>query len=272
MDLLSNLKNRSFLVAAVLCFAVGVSAQDSTSVPQPTPQTAALETKQDKSQKTVNEAAKPENSSVQKIEDDETAQVVNYYVNYLKEYRLGPEDVISVEVFGQPNYSKAGITIPPTANIAYPLIPGGVWVGGKTTEQVAKDIAKKLDEYIIEPQVTVSLEKVGSARYAVMGDVPQPGVRLMTRKVTAMSALMEAGGTLPTGSMKKAVIYRNNNTGGYAQVAVNLDDVRKGKTNDVELQPGDQLFIPGNKMKTFNSVLDTVTKASSFRLLFGFPF
>lgn len=203
---------------------------------------------------------------------DETAQVTNYYVNYLKEYRLGPEDVISVDVFAQPNYSKAGIYIPPTAVISYQLIPGGVLVGGKTTDQVAKEIAKKLDEYIIDPQVTVTLEKVGSARYAVMGDVTQPGIRLMSRRITALSAVTEAGGVLPTGSRKKAIIYRNNGTGGYSQVAVNLDDIMKGKANDVEIQPGDQVFIPGNKMKTFNNILETVSKASSFRLLFGVPF
>lgn len=265
MNLKKVLIDKGLLVVLSVVFTASGLAQNPTDKPLENPKSAA--------QSSTDSSAQSRKDTPQNSEGgDETNQIVNYYVNYMREYRLGPEDVISVEVFGQPNYSKGGITIPPTSTISYPLIPGGIFVGGKTTDQVAGEIAKKLDEYIREPQVTVSLEKVGSARYAVMGDVPQPGVRLMTRKVTAMTALMEAGGTLPTGSMKKAVIYRNNGSGGYSQVAVNLDDVRKGKMNDVELQPGDQLFIPGNKMKTFNNVLDTVTKASSFRLLFGFPF
>ncbi len=204
--------------------------------------------------------------------DDPTAQVVNYYVNYLKEYRLGPEDVISVEVFGQPNYSKSGIVIPPTATISYQLIPGGVFVAGKSTDQVGQEIARKLNEYIIDPQVTVTLEKVGSARYAVMGDVTQPGIRLMTRRVTVVGALTEAGGILATGSKSKAVIFRTNGLGAVSQVPVNIDSIMKGKEKDIDIQPGDQIFIPGNKMKTFLGVIDTVSKLSGFRMLFGSPF
>jgi protein involved in polysaccharide export with SLBB domain len=102
---------------------------------------------------------------------EEESAILPYYSNYLKEYHLGPEDVISIEVFGQPAYSRADIIIPPTAKIAYPLIPGGIFVGGKTVEQVTEEIGKKLDEYIIDPQVTVTLDKVGSARFSVLGKV-----------------------------------------------------------------------------------------------------
>ena len=118
-----------------------------------------------------------------------------YYNNYLKEYRLGPQDVISIEVFGQcPDYCKTGITVPPTAKISYPLIREGVFVGGKTIEQIQDEITKKLDEYIIDPKVTVSLEKVGSARYSVIGEVGQPGVRLMERRLSVYEAIVESGG------------------------------------------------------------------------------
>lgn len=287
MTFIKDIKNTGLIIAGCL-FLAGVSyAQNIATTPNPPATKEPVVITEDKKETIPTpsvETPKIENTSTQQsvseqvkavVEQpengDETTQVTNYYVNYLKEYRLGPEDVISVDVFAQPNYSKAGINIPPTAVIAYPLIPGGVFVGGKTTTQIEKEIAKKLDEYIIDPQVTVTLEKVGSARYAVMGDVTQPGIRLMTRRVTALSAVMEAGGTLPTGSMKKAMIYRNGGTG-YSQVPVDLDAVRKGKAKDVDLEPGDQVFIPGNKMKTFNSILDTVSKASAFRLLFGVPF
>lgn len=280
MKLIKDMRNLSLMIAGYLFLAAAALAQETAPIPVPSPtaEPNTVETKKEPAQTVSNQTqgsettAKKETSAQTDDSDDETAKVTNYYVNYLTEYRLGPEDVISVDVFGQPNYSKAGINIPPTSTISYQLIPGGVFVGGKTTDQVGKEIAKKLEEYIIDPQVTVTLEKVGSARYGVMGDVGQPGIKLMTRRVTASTALMEAGGVLPTGSRKKAVIYRSNGTGSYSQVAVNLDDVMKGKANDVELQPGDQLFIPGNKMKTFNTILDTVSKASSFRLLFGFPF
>lgn len=62
----------------------------------------------------------------------EADAILPYYDNYLKEYRLGPSDQISVEVFGQcPDYCKTGITIPPNARISYPLVREGILVAGE---------------------------------------------------------------------------------------------------------------------------------------------
>jgi len=138
----------------------------------------------------VKTSANDPNHIRQEIASEEEAAILPYYNNYLKEYHLGPEDVISVEVFGQANYSKTGIVIPPTSRISYPLIPGGVFVGGMTVDQVANEIKKKLDEYIIDPQVMVTLEKVGSARYSVLGKVTQPGVRSCPADTAFMKPLL----------------------------------------------------------------------------------
>src|SRR5262249_36509557 len=94
--------------------------------------------------------------------------VKNYYNNFFNTYRLGPEDVISVDVFNQPRYSRANITVPPSGRVSLTLIQGGVFVNGKTVEEVAQIITKKYDEFIIDPQVTVSLDKASSYRYSVL--------------------------------------------------------------------------------------------------------
>jgi hypothetical protein len=54
----------------------------------------------------------------------EEAAVNPYYNNFFSTYRLGPEDVISVEVFNQDRYSRKGITIPPSGRVSLALIPG----------------------------------------------------------------------------------------------------------------------------------------------------
>ena len=58
----------------------------------------------------------------------EEAEVLPYYNNFFSTYRLGPDDVISVNVFGQDRYSRGGITIPPSGRISLALIPGGIFV------------------------------------------------------------------------------------------------------------------------------------------------
>lgn len=123
---------------------------------------------------------------------EQAAAIVPYYNNFMASYRLGPEDVISVSVFGQERYSRNGIIVPPDGVINLQLIPQGVFVAGKTTRQVAEEIIKYYDEYINDPRVTVTLEKAMSARFAVLGDVAQPGIKVLTRRLSVLEALAEA--------------------------------------------------------------------------------
>jgi protein involved in polysaccharide export with SLBB domain len=203
-------------------------------------------------------------------ESEEAAALIPYYNNYLREYHLGPEDVISVEVFGEPNYSKSGIVVPPTARIAYPLISGGIFVGGKTTEQVAAEIRKHLDEYIIEPQVNVTLDKVGSARFGVLGRVGAPGVKMMNRRYNVYEAVAEAGGIDKEGDPKRVLLLRMNREGGFTQTVIDFSKVTSGKTEVPYVLPGDQIIVPGKRWNV-SKVLDALGKASAFRILFGSP-
>ncbi|HWT03714.1 MAG TPA: polysaccharide biosynthesis/export family protein [Pyrinomonadaceae bacterium] len=201
---------------------------------------------------------------------EEEAAVVPYYNNFLTTYRLGPEDVISVSVFGKDRYSRAGITIPPHGRISYPLIPEGVFVVGKTTEQVQEEITKRLVEYIIEPQVTVSLDKAVSAIYTVVGDVAQPGVRTMTRRYSITEALAMAGGVLDTGDKSKVVILRQQRDGTVKPTFVNVKEIERGRAKVMAfLEPGDQVLVPGNRLKTWKRVMDMLPAVNLFRIFTG---
>jgi polysaccharide export outer membrane protein len=204
-------------------------------------------------------------------DSEEAAAILPYYNNYLKEYHLGPEDVISVEVFGQPTYSKSGIVIPPTSKISYPLIPGGVFVGGKTVDEVAEDVKKKLDEYIIDPQVMVTLEKVGSARFSVLGKVAAPGIKTMSHRYNLNEAIAEAGGIAKDGDKGRVLLVRLVPSGGFTQTVIDMNKVMKGKAEAPYLVPGDQIIVPEKKW-SFSKILDTVSRASAVRVLFGVPF
>ncbi|HLL17040.1 MAG TPA: polysaccharide biosynthesis/export family protein [Pyrinomonadaceae bacterium] len=201
---------------------------------------------------------------------EEEAAVVPYYNNFMSSYRLGPEDVISITVFNLDRYSKAGITIPPDALISHPLIPEGIHVAGKTTKQVADEITKKLDEYVIAPKVTVSLDKAQSAVFWVVGDVGQPGIRPMTRRLSLTEALALSGGVLPTGNKKKVAVMRRQANGFMQPTIIDVAAIEKGKMPDnYFLNPGDQIIVPGNRLKTFNQVLSLLPVVSFFRIFTG---
>jgi polysaccharide export outer membrane protein len=279
------MKAVKFLRKISVCLAIGACLTASVYAQPENPKTrervAPNESKTDSTDAKTNEKPEPvatptpvpvSDNKTADEKNEEAAIVLPYYNNYLREYRLGPNDIITVEVFGQcPDYCKTGITVPPTARISYPLIREGILVGGKTVEEVADEITKKLDEYIIEPKVTVTLDKAMSVRYSVMGKVNAPGIRIMDRKVSVYEAIIEAGGISKDGDKKKVAIISYDAQGKLTRKDVNLSELESGKIPMVFLNPGDQVFV-GGKGFTFGKLLDVLGKASAVRLLFGSPF
>lgn len=270
MNLAISLKNTGLVLAGVLIFSVSAIAQvDLTNMKNDKAEPvkpAVAETPQP-----VVESTPPAIEGVD-MTSAEAQAIVPVYNNYLSEYQLGPNDVISVEVFGQcPDYCKTGITVPPTARISYPLVREGVMVGGKTVTQVADEITKKLDEYIIDPKVTVTLDKAMSARFSVLGKVVNPGVRVLDRKISVYEAIVESGGVAKDGDRKKVVIYSYNGQGKISSKIINLAEIERGNGEMIFLNPGDQVFVSG-KGFTLDKVFDILGKVSMARFLFGSPF
>ncbi|MBK8466514.1 MAG: polysaccharide export protein [Chloracidobacterium sp.] len=209
-----------------------------------------------------------ETGDATEIDTPEAETILPYYNNYLKEYRLGPSDMISVEVFGQcPDYCKTGITVPPNARISYPLIREGIMVAGKTVEQVAAEITKKLDEFIIDPKVSVTLDKAMATRFAVMGNVATPGVRVMDRKVSVYEAILDAGGVTKNGDRNKVYIVSYGKDQRLTRKMVSLSAMESGKADMVFLNPGDQVFVAG-KGFTIEKFLSVLGSASAARIFF----
>lgn len=265
MKVMINTKNIVTAFAGLLLLSASLLAQSvdpKNTVDRPEPKTAGSDPMPAPSLADSNEA--PVSTT-----DDE---ILPYYENYLKEYRLGPSDMISVEVFGQcPDYCKTGITIPPNARISYPLIREGILVAGKTVEQVAAEITKKLDEFIIDPKVTVTLDKAMATRYSVMGNVAAPGVRVMDRKVSVYEAILESGGVTKNGDRDKVYIVSYARDGRLSRKMVSLAQMESGKAEMVFLSPGDQVFVAG-KGFSIEKFFDVLGRASAARMLFGVPF
>ena len=278
-------------IVLVVALAIGVStfAQSPTTATRQRRTSADAAQPAASDQKTATDAVTPIDQAGDKSKDksktpdaaptdapnrtdqaaDEAAIVQNYN-NFFTTYQLGPEDVISVTVFGQDRYSKGGIKVPPSGRVSLALIPDGIFVSGKTVDQVAELIKKRYDEYIIDPQVSVSLDQAGSYRYSVIGDVAQPGIRLMTRRLSVTEAISEAGGVLQTGDKKKVFVLRRQTKGNLTPIPVNVSAIYRGQAPDsIYLLPGDQVVVPGNSLKKWQTLTSFLPILSFARLFTG---
>lgn len=253
------------LILSIALAAAAHAGQQQQQTP-PAPPAAVDGTRQTVDE--TSQADKVAGANRRQQTSEEEAAILPYYNNFLSTYRVGPEDVISVSVFGLERYSKSNITVPPNGTISYPLIPEGVKVVGRTTEELQEELRKKLEEYIIDPKVTVTLEQARSARYAVLGDVRAPGVKPMLRRMTVYEAISEAGGVLDTGSKKKIVVLRRQPDGMMSEIRVNVSKIEKGDAADlVYLVPGDQILVPGNTLKKIREIA-SFTSVISFARFF----
>jgi polysaccharide biosynthesis/export protein len=265
-----NIRNILILLTLLIIAPCLASAQESTTADSATSKVAKEESQQvDQKSEALGQPSSDIKTNRYEITSEDEAAILPYYNNFLKDYRLGPEDVISIIVFGQERYSRIGITVPPHGRISYPLIPEGIHVAGKTPEQLQKEITKRLEEYIIDPKISVSLDQAKSSRYSILGDVAQPGVKPMTRRLTVYEAVSEAGGALSTANKKKVALLRRKGDGTLQPMYVNIAAIEKGKTPDVQyLAPGDQIIVPGSKFKKGLEGLMKYSSLLSFAGLF----
>jgi polysaccharide biosynthesis/export protein len=157
---------------------------------------------------------------------------------------IGPDDVLAVNVWKEPEISRS-VPVRSDGKISLPLV-GEVQASGQTPHQLEIDIAKKLQSYISEPDVTVIVQEIKSKKFNVMGMVAKPGSYSLTNAVTVLDALALAGGFRDFAKQKSIFVLRQNADGTQARFPFNYKDVIKGKMADqnIKLQPGDTVYVP----------------------------
>ena len=155
-----------------------------------------------------------------------------------KTYVLGPEDVIHIRVWREPDLSETA-AIRPDGQITMPLV-GEVQAGGLTPVQLAARITEKLSQFINRPEVMVSVQAVRSKRYYVTGEVNRPGAFPLAVPTSVLEALTLCGGFREFANQKNITILR-----GTKKFKFNYREVIQGKnmSQNIPLENGDYLIV-----------------------------
>src|SRR5215472_7784028 len=78
------------------------------------------------------------------------------------EYRLGPEDVVEVFVWKEPELSTT-VVVRPDGRISLPLA-NEIEASGKTAAQLQGKITEQLRKFIAEPMVNVMVKQINSVK------------------------------------------------------------------------------------------------------------
>lgn len=159
-------------------------------------------------------------------------------------YIIGTEDVLSINVWKEPEMSKL-VPVRPDGMISLPLL-GEIKAAGLTPVQLQEQITTPLKKLMSEPEVTVMVTEVHSLAFNIVGQVMKPGYYPLTRRMTVLDAIAIAGGFRDFAKQKKVYVLRTKADGKQVRLPFNYKDVIKGKNpaQNIELQPRDTLVIP----------------------------
>ncbi len=158
-------------------------------------------------------------------------------------YVIGPEDALDISVWKDETL-KAATLVRPDGGISFPLA-GDFIVAGKTVAQVREELIRRLEKYIPEPVVTVSVVRVSSLRIYVLGRVNKPGDFQVGRNIDVLQALSIAGGMTPFAKEDDIRIIRKVK-GESISIPFEYSRIRKGGdlSQNITLQSGDVLLVP----------------------------
>jgi protein involved in polysaccharide export with SLBB domain len=156
---------------------------------------------------------------------------------------LGPGDVLDVKFFYNPELNESQ-TVRPDGKIALHLI-GEVVVREKTPAEVKEELVKAYTGQLKIPEVSVIVRSFISRRVYVGGSVNKPGAIEIPRPITALEAIMEAGGfDYRRAEVSNVVIIRHKDGKRYG-CALDFRDALAGKEfQSFYLEPQDIIYVP----------------------------
>ncbi|HET6840969.1 MAG TPA: polysaccharide biosynthesis/export family protein [Candidatus Angelobacter sp.] len=162
-----------------------------------------------------------------------------------EKYVIGPEDVLNINVWRQPELSAVAVPVRPDGKISLPLL-NDVQAANLTPMQLVAAITEQLKKFVSDPQVTVVVTAINSKRIYVMGEVVRAGVFPMAPNMTVLQALSSAGGFQQYANPKKIYILRKDEAGKNRKITFNYKRAIQGgqAEGDILLMPGDTIVVP----------------------------
>jgi polysaccharide export outer membrane protein len=164
-----------------------------------------------------------------------------------EDYIIGPEDVLEISVWRNPDLSRA-VMVRPDGRISLPLI-GDVTAVGLTTSELRDDIKEKLKAYKENPTVAIVVQAVNSYYFYTQGAVGNTGKIPLLSRTTLIQAITLAGGLAPDAVRSRITIFRLGRDGDAPKkIVVSYDEIILRGAENIVLKPGDTLVVPSETM------------------------
>src|SRR6266446_6002369 len=177
-------------------------------------------------------------------------------------YTLHPGDVLDIQFRYTPEFNQT-VTVQPDGYISL-QVGGDVKVGERTLQQLRNTILARAATRLKDPIASVFLKEFQRPYFVVAGEVAQPGKIEMRERVTAIQAIMLAGGMKEAAKSSQVIVFRKINSDVAEVKVLNLKSIKRtgDLENDLTLQPGDMVFVPRDRISKIERFMKLASVAA----------
>jgi polysaccharide biosynthesis/export protein len=163
-------------------------------------------------------------------------------------YVLHPGDVLDIQYRYTPEFNQT-VTVQPDGYISLEM-GGDLKVAGRKLEQVRNGILSRARTRLESPELTVVLKEFQRPYVVVAGEVAQPGKFELRESLTAVQAVLLAGGFKDSAKSSQILVFRKLNADTAEVKSLNFKTLSRTSDleNDLTLQPGDMILVPRNRL------------------------
>lgn len=158
------------------------------------------------------------------------------------EYTIGPEDVLDISVWKNPELSRK-VPVRPDGKVSMPLI-NDIQAAGLTPSELREQLAKRLAEFVPSAEVAVIVSEVQSLKVAVVGAVKTPGRFMLKSPATVLECIALAQGLTEFAARDRIVVLRQNGST-TTRIPFNYSKIADNNGQDnFFVRPGDIIVVP----------------------------
>lgn len=172
-----------------------------------------------------------------------------------KAYTFSQGDTVDVKFFYTPELNETQV-VRPDGKIALQII-GEVTAAGKTPVQLRGLLKKLYTPHLKDPEISVVVRSFSDQRVFVGGQVMSPGTLEMAGQMTALEAIIQAGGiNFKEAEVRSVVVIRHYDGTRYGYL-LNMEPVLEGKESmPFFLEAKDIVYVPRTKIAKVNQWID----------------
>jgi len=183
-------------------------------------------------------------------------------------YRLNPGDVVDISYRYTPEFNQT-VTIQPDGFVTLQIV-GELKVAGFTLEEARNKILETAAKRLKDPEVNLLLKEFQKPFFVVSGEVAQPGKFEMNQDMTALQAVMLAGGFKDSAKTSQILVFRKINSQTAEVKLLDLKGIKKtgDLENDFALESGDMILVPRNMITKVERYVRLINLPSIFSSVF----